>query len=111
MAWHQLSTASQVDEIWEKSFEQPQLFFKHSTRCSISSMALRRFEMSNCQNNTGVDCHFLDLLNYRDISNYIAEKSGVMHQSPQIIVVKNGKVILDESHGMIDGNEVIRKLA
>lgn len=111
MAWHQLTSLHQVDEIWEKSFEKPQLYFKHSTRCSISSMALRRFEQSNCQNNEQLDCHFLDLLSYREISNYIAEKSKVMHQSPQIIVVKNGEVILHDSHGMIDGNEVLKKLA
>jgi len=111
MAWHQLTSNEQVDEILEKSFEQPQLFFKHSTRCSISSMAFRRFEQTNCQNSDFLACHFLDLLSYRVVSNYLAEKVKVMHQSPQIIVVKNGEVIVHESHGMIDGNEVLKKLA
>ncbi len=99
--WNNLENIAQLDTIINQSQEKPVVIFKHSTRCSISRMALKQFEREyNLENR--VDAYFLDLLNHRDISNEIANRFGVYHQSPQMIVVKDGKSVLDASHSDID---------
>ena len=99
--WNNLEHLDQLDKIINESHEKSVVIFKHSTRCSISRMALKQFEREyNLENR--VDAYFLDLLNHRDISNEIANRFGVYHQSPQMIVVKDGKSVLDASHSDID---------
>ena len=103
--WNNLENIAQLDIIINQSQEKPVVIFKHSTRCSISRMALKQFEREyNLENR--VDAYFLDLLNHRDISNEIANRFGVYHQSPQMIVVKDGKSIYDESHSDIDAESL-----
>jgi bacillithiol system protein YtxJ len=104
MNWIQLTNLNQLEEIKEKSKQKPQVIFKHSTRCSISSMARGRLERSTAPNDA--DFYYLDLITYRDISNKIAEDFHVYHESPQIIVIKNGKCVYDESHGSITMDEI-----
>ncbi len=96
MNWESLSSEQQFLDISE---QQP-LFavFKHSTRCSVSSMAKSRLERNW---NLDFPVLYLDVLQYRSVSNLIASKSGVQHQSPQLIVFQNGKVIYDASHNGI----------
>jgi bacillithiol system protein YtxJ len=106
MTWNILSEPNQINEIIEASKFKPQLFFKHSTRCSISTMALNRFEKSGILNNEQMDCWYLDLLEFRPISSEIEKLTRVMHQSPQVIVVNNEQVVYSESHGMIDAEEI-----
>lgn len=77
--------------------------FKHSTRCSISSMVKSRVERSW---DLDIPIYYLDLIQYRSISNLIADKSGIEHESPQMIVFKNGKVIYIASHTGIDVSEI-----
>lgn len=93
--WIKLESATTLDNIIEDSFNAPQVIFKHSTSCPISGMAKRRLE-------GGWDLDFspyyLDLLSYRSISNSIVDKLSVRHESPQIILIKNGKAIYNESH-------------
>ena len=84
----------------QESFEHPVLVFKHSTRCSISRMALRQFE-TDWNLDGKITPYFLDLLEYRPISNAIAERLGVVHQSPQVIVIKEGLAVYDASHEAI----------
>lgn len=109
MEWNLLTDKDQVQQILAASNEIPQLFFKHSTRCSISSMALRRFEKSGILNDQNIQCWFLDLLENRQISAEIESLTRVVHQSPQAIVVVNGEIVYSESHGMIDADQ-IRKI-
>ncbi len=104
MNWIQLTDLSQLVEIKEKSKQKPQIIFKHSTRCSISSMAKGRLERSTAPNDA--DFYFLDLIAYRDISNQIAKDFHVYHESPQIVVIKNGECVYDESHGSITMDEI-----
>ncbi len=104
MNWIQLTNLNQLEGIKEKSKQKPQVIFKHSTRCSISSMARGRLERSTAPNDA--DFYYLDLITYRDISNKIAEDFHVYHESPQIIVIKNGKCVYDESHGSITMDEI-----
>jgi bacillithiol system protein YtxJ len=96
MNWIQLSEETQLAEISERSKERPQVIFKHSTRCSISSVAKNRLDKAGTPN--GADFYYLDLINHRNISNYIAELYKVRHESPQVLVIKNGECVYDESH-------------
>ncbi|RUA37047.1 MAG: bacillithiol system redox-active protein YtxJ [Bacteroidetes bacterium] len=99
MNWNRLDKIDTLDKIIEESKENPVVIFKHSTSCSISAMALNRLERSWNENEMSeVKAYFLDLISYRDISNAVAEKFGVMHQSPQVLLIKNGECVYDDSH-------------
>ncbi len=99
MNWNRLDSKETLDKIIEESNEKPVVIFKHSTSCSISAMALNRLERSwNDSEMSEVKAYYLDLISYRDISNAVAEKFGVMHQSPQILLIKNGACVYDDSH-------------
>jgi bacillithiol system protein YtxJ len=109
MDWLSLTTEKQLEEIDKLSYTSQIkgiLLFKHSTRCSISSMALSRLERS-LKVSDSLPLYFLDLLNYRSISQHIAERYGIAHQSPQILVIKNGKCIYDASHSGINGQDIL----
>ena len=101
MTWNDFTTEDQIDTIIKDSFGVPQLIFKHSTRCSISSMALNRFERQWDLANERVKPFYLDLIAYRKISNAIAEKFHILHESPQLLLIKNGECIYDTSHNDI----------
>ncbi len=96
MNWNIVSSAEHLEAIKTASYQQPQVIFKHSTRCSISSMILNRLERSDAPEN--IRFHYLDLLAYRQLSNQIAEDFSVYHESPQVLLIKNGECIYDESH-------------
>lgn len=99
MNWNRLDSIEILDRIIEESKENPVVIFKHSTSCSISAMALNRLERGwNDSEMGGVKAYYLDLIAYRDISNAIVEKFGVMHQSPQVLLIKNGECVYDDSH-------------
>lgn len=106
MAWINLTSKDQLHESFHNSVHRPQLYFKHSTRCGISKMALKEFEKSNVLINSSADFFLLDLLNHRDISNEIAIISTIEHQSPQAILILNRQVIYSASHGTIDGDKI-----
>ena len=99
MNWIDITTEAQLDEIKEQSKQQPVVIFKHSTRCSISSMAKSRLEREKPVDN--VAFYYLDLIRYRPISNKVAEVFQVHHESPQVLIIKNGDCIYDESHNGI----------
>lgn len=107
MAWRALTDLGQLNEIVNESTEKPVVIFKHSTRCSISRMALRQFEQEFDLEGKVIP-YYLDLLEHRDISNEIASRFGIYHQSPQLIVIKDGKAVYDASHGDINA-EVLKK--
>lgn len=104
MKWINLIDSDQLNTI--KKNENYSVIFKHSTRCSISSMAKRRFEMDEDILPKEIDLYFLDLISYRNISAEIAEMFQVNHESPQLLLIKNGECILDQSHGDISADEV-----
>lgn len=98
--WINLNHIDQLDLIINESCEIPVLIFKHSTRCSISRMVLKQFEKKyNLEEK--MKLYFLDLLEYRTISNQIADRFNVVHQSPQILIIKNGISIYNASHESI----------
>jgi len=104
--WRRLTDLGQLNELTALSFEKPVLIFKHSTRCSISRFALKQFENEYDFSNEELQPYFLDLLEYRSISNEIASRFDVFHQSPQILVIKEGKSVYNASHDAIAVSEV-----
>ncbi|WP_411768834.1 bacillithiol system redox-active protein YtxJ [Winogradskyella sp. A3E31] len=101
LPWIPLTSKDQLDNIAEKSKTKTQVIFKHSTRCGISRMVMNQFiSMYDLDINT-IDLYYLDLLSYRDVSDEVGYKFQVMHQSPQLLVIKNGATVTHASHGAI----------
>lgn len=107
MDWIALKDLKQLDEIRAESKEKPVLIYKHSSRCNISRTAFDRLERRwDAGAADGIKRYFLDLISYREVSNQIAEQFQVEHQSPQILVIKDGQSILDLSHYEIDFEQI-----
>ena len=109
MDWLNLSAESQLEEIKQKSFDPSVvgvLLFKHSIRCSISSMSLNRLERNWHFSNKTFPAFHLDLLKYPSVSSKIAELFNVQHESPQVLIIKNGKCIYTASHSDINSNDI-----
>lgn len=110
MNWLALTDMTQLSEIVAASYRKPQWVFKHSTRCGTSLHALDRVEQQGDALTEKADCYYLDLLNYRAISNAIAEEWAVPHQSPQAILLKDGKVAYHASHYTIQPQKMLELL-
>jgi len=107
MIWHPLTQIEQLQEIIDKSAHTPQIIYKHSTRCSISQVVKNRLEKEAAPE--AVDFYYLDLLAYRPVSNAIAEQFNVKHESPQVLVIKNGECVYDDSHMAINMDDIIEQ--
>ncbi|MFT5215751.1 MAG: bacillithiol system protein YtxJ [Glaciecola sp.] len=101
LPWINLNSLSQLVEVEEKSKTKTQVIFKHSTRCGISRMVMNQF-IDAYDVDANLDLYYLDLLNYRDVSNEVGYKFQVMHQSPQMLIIKNGVTVTHASHGAIN---------
>lgn len=99
--WKELSESVELEQIKKDSFKKPQVLFKHSTRCSISTMALSRLEKNWDTKSESADFHYLDLIKHRNISNQIENMFSVTHQSPQLLVIKNGVCEVNASHNNV----------
>jgi bacillithiol system protein YtxJ len=110
LRWNTLTEIKQLDELQSESHETPVLIFKHSTRCGISRMALKQFEKEYNLSEDDAKPYFLDLLAYRPISSEIADRFSVIHQSPQLLLIKNGKCVYDASHSGIDATILGHKI-
>ena len=108
MKWIDLTSANQLTEIKELSKSKVQVIFKHSTRCSISSMAKSRLERN--EQPEGTDFYYLDLIKFRSLSDKIAEEFTVLHESPQVLLIKNTQCVYDESHNGIDMAEIAEQV-
>lgn len=109
MNWTSLTDEQQLETIKEESKSQPVVIFKHSTRCSISSMAKNRLDREDAPGD--VKFYYLDLIAYRSLSNKIAEVFQVYHESPQVLLIKNGECTYDESHNGISMAEIEEQAA
>ena len=96
MNWIPLQSESQLEEIKSRSANRPQLIFKHSTRCSTSAVVKGRLERG--KEPQSIDFYYLDLLNYRPVSNRIVDLFQIDHESPQVLLIRNGECVYDESH-------------
>jgi bacillithiol system protein YtxJ len=104
--WKELKSVTELKQVIEASEESRQVIFKHSTRCIISRTVLRNFEADWDESKHKGDMYFLDLIAHRDVSNAIEELTGVLHQSPQLVVIEGGKAILNRSHQAIRAEEL-----
>ncbi len=104
MNWIALETEEQLETIKEESNTKPVVIFKHSTRCSISSMAKNRLDRAIPNEN--ISFYYLDLIRYRSVSNKIAEVFNVYHESPQILLISKGECVYDESHNGISMDDI-----
>ena len=100
--WHVLSNLEQLDELVEISKTRPVAIFKHSTRCGISRAVLKLFEKNYNLTEKEMNLNFLDLLQYREVSNEVASRFGVQHESPQLLIIINGEVVHVSSHHAIE---------
>ena len=96
--WQTIKAVHDVEAIIDRSRTVPCLILKHSTRCPISSMAMRRLESSWDLQDEDVETYYLDLIQYRQVSNYIADEFGVRHESPQALLIKDGRCVHHASH-------------
>ena len=111
MNWNKLSVSTQIEEIKALSHVKPVLIFKHSTRCSVSSMSLDRLLRNwKTTDEDRVSPYFLDLISYRSLSDQIEKEFGIPHESPQVILVKGGKAVYDDSHFGISYNEIMEQV-
>lgn len=106
MNWKKLELESQLNDIKSLSKETPVVIFKHSTTCPISSMAKNRLESSWDINESTISPYYLDLLRYRNVSTRIAELFDVVHESPQVLLIKDGECIYENSHLDINVPEI-----
>ncbi len=108
MNWIALTDEQQLETIKEESKSKPTVIFKHSTRCPISSMAKSRLEREQAPEN--VNFYYLDLVSFRSVSNSIASTFGVVHESPQVLVIKNGVCTYNESHNGIEMGTIAQEV-
>lgn len=104
--WQVLNSIEQLQAVIDASNERPIGIFKHSTRCSISSMAKSRIETA--MSDSTPDLYLLDLLSHRDVSNAIEEQFDIQHESPQLILLHMGKPLYNASHGMINMKDLLK---
>lgn len=104
--WIELNKMEMLDNISQDSHNRPVAILKHSTSCGVSRMVLRQFEQEYNLQEDKMDLYFLDLLSFREISNKIASRFNVPHESPQLIIIKDGKVVYDASHGEISAESL-----
>ena len=110
MNWNKLTSEAQIDQVIAASAEKPVLLFKHSTRCSISSMSLDRLLRNwKEEDSEKITPYYLDLIAFRSVSNLVAERFGVPHESPQVLLIQNGKVTYHESHYGISYTEIMKQ--
>lgn len=108
--WNTIAEPEQVDDIIEESYQRPQLIYKHSHRCSVCFMAKGSLEKAAEDIQNYADMHFLNVVNNRESSDRIAADLGIRHESPQVILVDEGKVIQHASHGSIGGDNILEVL-
>lgn len=107
--WSKITSKEQVDLVIQESLNAPQVIFKHSIRCNLSESIFNHLnEWNNDQQILTI--HYLDIINYRAVSNYIEELFGILHESPQIILLQQGKVQYHESHYRIKGSKLEEEL-
>ena len=111
VSWLELANVATINKIKEASKERKVMIFKHSTRCGVSANVLYDLESAWVGSEMeGMTPYYLDLISNRSVSNQVAQVFGVMHQSPQVLVIENGKCIYHTSHMAINYRD-LKKLA
>lgn len=108
--WQLLTSNSDVDEVLLRSGDKLQVVFKHSTQCGISASALRSLREVEEEEVANAELLMVNVISDRPVSRYIAEKTGVRHQSPQILLIKEGEVVWSDSHYAVTKANLLDKL-
>lgn len=103
LPWIALTDLQQLNNIQEKSKTKTQVIFKYSIRCGVSRMVLNQFVDAYELTEQDLDLYFLDLISNREVSNEVGYKFQVMHESPQLLVIKKGVVVAHGSHSGVNG--------
>jgi bacillithiol system protein YtxJ len=111
LEWQHLETSGDLRALIQQSHDTPVVIFKHSTRCGASAIIKRRLEEDWDFQNDDVATYLLDLVAYGDASNEVAKTFGVRHESPQILVIRDGRSIFDASHGDVSAAAIEQALA
>lgn len=106
--WQALETLDDLKSILNQSHQNYVAIFKHSTRCGTSLYVKDKLESEASLIKENIDFYYLDLLRFRSLSNEIAEKFNVIHQSPQLIILKDEKVVFHTSHLAINSENINR---
>lgn len=109
MTWKHLDDTTPLADLIAESYETPVLIFKHSTRCGVSSFVKNRFEDN--WNLDEVAPYYLDLVRYRRLSNEIAQTFGVRHESPQLLLIRDGECVHHASHMSVRVDSIAGVLA
>jgi bacillithiol system protein YtxJ len=109
MQWNHLTSEDGLAGLIERSKEVPQVIFKHSTRCSISNVAFQRVDKATQP--AATEFYLLDVLTHRSLSLKVAERFGVNHESPQVLVIKNGECVYDDSHLGISMQDIVQQVS
>ena len=110
LEWQDLETSGDLRTLIRRSHDIPVVIFKHSVRCGASAIVKRRLEEDWDLQNDAVDTYLLDLVAHRDLSNEVAKAFGVRHQSPQVLIIKDGRSIFDASHGDVSAATIRQAL-
>ncbi len=100
----EINSGEQLNDLFEKSNEKPIVLFKHSLTCPISAGVYQ--EMSGAT----ADVHLVVMQHARDVSEAIAKRTGIRHESPQAIVIKNGKPVYHASHYDVTAADIEKSL-
>ena len=101
-----LTTTSEFDALLEAPTA---LVYKHSTRCPISAMAYEQIGELN-RVHPDAPIYMVDVHSGRDVSDYIAEKLGIAHHSPQVVLLRDGKAVWRAEHFDIKARAMARQL-
>ena len=105
-----LSTAQQLDAVVAASHERPVFVLKHSLICPVSHAADREYARFVENADEGAEYHRIEIQNARPVSNAVAERTGVRHESPQALLFVDGEVVWHASHGSITQASLERAL-
>ncbi len=108
-SWQELTSVDEIDQLVIESETKPVLIFKHSNRCSISAAAWNRVETRSKELSEEMTLKFVDVINYRNVSNGVSMKFRVPHESPQVLIIKNGICTFDDSHLAIRADVLLKK--
>ena len=110
LPWKILNSMEQLTQIAKDSKSKPVAIYKHSTTCGISGMVLRGLQSQYDIEASALDFYYLDLKAYRQISNEVAARFQVWHESPQIILIKNGTAVYNASHSAVNAHALKEKV-
>lgn len=108
--WKTITSEDDVQKIIDASVLKTQIIFKDSQSCGISAYAKERLSEGSSLLVEKSEFNYLDLLKYRTVSNFIADELDITHQSPQIIVIKDKKVVYRDSHHSIQPEKILKHL-